>query len=95
MTYRLLLLTLVGAVLLQGQDNPGAINGTVKHSSGPIENASVVVTNGTEQHQTTTNSRGQYTVPNLPLAVYSVSVSKDGQHSGQDGIPTRVIRHTL
>ncbi|HXW15810.1 MAG TPA: TonB-dependent receptor [Terriglobia bacterium] len=83
-------LALISVMLLlasgfaQAQTFRGTILGTVVDSSGAaIPGAQVVVRNqGTAQTRTTTSGdAGTYTVPELPIGQYAVTVSKEGFES--------------
>jgi hypothetical protein len=76
------------------QLDKGGIAGVVLDKSGAaVAGASVRVTNtGTQQNwEATTGSAGQYSVPGLPVGVYSVEIS----HSGfKNGRVSNVLIHT-
>ena len=75
---RLVFVCLVAGTFAMGQQGRGTILGTVTDSSAAsIQNARVVVTNiGTNlDYPTTTSSEGYYTVPNLPVGEYRITVS--------------------
>lgn len=63
------------------QLDTGSIQGVIRDTTGAvIPNATVVVTNeGTERiYRTTSNARGEYSVPTLPVGIYSVAASYKG-----------------
>ncbi len=72
------------------QDATGTITGTVSDQSGSVvPNAAVLIveTQTGIKHETTSNSSGAYTVPQLPVGIYSVSASKQGYKiAKQDGL---------
>src|SRR5215831_12936996 len=81
---RLVFVCLVAGTFAMGQQGRGTILGTVTDSSAAsIQNARVVVTNiGTNlDYPTTTSSEGYYTVPNLPVGEYRITVSAPGMKS--------------
>src|SRR5829696_363982 len=66
---------------VSAQKTSGQINGTVLDANGAaIPDATVTVTQiGTNAQRTvTTNEEGNYTVPDLPIGIYKVSVTKTG-----------------
>ncbi len=69
------------ANLAQGQISTATLEGTVSDpSGGVVAGATVALKNlGTQVSRTvTTGSSGEYTIPNLPVAHYSVSVTAPG-----------------
>ncbi len=67
--------------LVYGQVITGRIFGTVRDTSGAVvPNATVIVTNQTAgvQYKYTSNGAGLYSVPDLPVGEYIVSVSSHG-----------------
>src|SRR5688500_18543230 len=74
----LLLFTLsAGVFVVQGQTSFGRISGTVSDSTGAvIANATVIVSNPATNFSRTvmTDENGYYTVTNLPVGTYSISV---------------------
>ena len=73
----------------RAQTQTGAISGTVTDpSGGAVPGASVTITNEATSvsEQTVTDASGRYTVPQLAIGTYGVSVSKSGfqpeQHAG-------------
>ena len=76
-----ILLVALAAASASGQTNFGRISGTVTDSSGAVlPNANVTVRNSaTNQERTAvTDSEGFYTVTNLPVGSYTVSVEQTG-----------------
>ena len=69
------------AVSVHAQSTFGAITGTVKDASGAVlPNAAIDVTStttGTVRHETT-DSHGDFSLPNLDAGVYNVTVSASG-----------------
>lgn len=80
--YCLLLLTLSFAMNAAAQNLTGEIDGSVYDSTGAaVPNAAVQVKNDDQNlvvRELRTNAQGDFTVPLLPLAHYSVSVSAPG-----------------
>jgi len=77
----LLLLLIAGGFAVQGQTTSGRISGAVRDKSGAvIANASVTVTNPATNlvRTATTDESGFYTVTNLPVGAYTVSVEQPG-----------------
>lgn len=76
--------------LALAQDATGTITGTVSDQSGsvvPNATVSIIETQTGIKHDTTTNSSGAYTVPQLPVGIYNVSASKQGYKvAKQDGL---------
>lgn len=85
---------------MSGQTDRGSISGTISDQSGAVvPNAKVTVT-GTEtgeQRETTTNSDGNYSFPQLRAALYQISVEAAGfQKSTITDFKVAVqIAHTL
>lgn len=79
--YPLFLLVLLASIEVSGQTIFGRISGTIKDANGGVvANATVTVTN-TEtntQRTVTTDEGGFYTVTNLPVGTYGVSVEQQG-----------------
>ena len=76
-----LLLVVFAGFSVSGQTNFGRISGTVTDSSGAVvPNAAVTVTNAATNavRTTTTDEGGFYTVTNLPVATYTVTVERSG-----------------
>jgi hypothetical protein len=76
-----ILLVVLAAVSASGQTIFGRISGTVTDSSGAvIPNATVTVTNNATNSERTavTDGEGFYTVTNLPVGNYTVSVEQSG-----------------
>src|SRR5262249_36267664 len=66
---------------LFGQTATGQIIGTVTDPSGAVIGAASIAvtnTNTNTRLETTTDSRGTYQVPNLPIGSYTVGVKKQG-----------------
>jgi len=85
------------SVFVFGQAEQGTIAGVVKDSTGAVvADATVTVTNpGTGlQRSATTNSSGQYNVPDLTPAVYQVAVSKTGFKTYKATIEVAVGGHS-
>ncbi|MDQ4120271.1 MAG: TonB-dependent receptor [Acidobacteriota bacterium] len=80
-TIALILLIVVNAATVFGQSDRGSIRGSVTDPSGAVvANAKVTLT-GVETGQTretTTNEEGTYVFPELPAAIYQVSVEAQG-----------------
>ena len=77
----LTILILSSSGVAVAQLDTGSIQGTVRDTTGAVvPNATVVVTNeGTQRtYRTTSNSQGGYTVPTLPVGIYSVTTSYKG-----------------
>ncbi|WP_263366492.1 TonB-dependent receptor [Edaphobacter bradus] len=77
----LAILILSSAGVAMAQLDTGSVQGTVRDSSGAvIPNATVVVTNeGTQRnYRTTSNSHGEYSIPTLPVGIYSVTTTSKG-----------------
>jgi hypothetical protein len=77
----ILLLVLLHTTILRSQSSTGTIVGTVTDSTGAaVSEARVVVKSlGTGQEQSaTTDSAGGYTIPNLQIGNYSVTVDRTG-----------------
>ena len=70
-----------GSAVVLGQSDRGSISGTITDQSGGIvQNAKVTIT-GTEtgeQRETTTNSSGGYSFPQLRAALYTITVEAAG-----------------
>src|SRR5689334_15481857 len=69
------------AALLSAQMNNGTLEGVVSDPTGAaVPGAAVQVTNlSTNQgFKTTTNERGEWLVPALPIASYRIAVTKTG-----------------
>ncbi len=85
---------LVAAVDLLAQGDRGTITGTVTDPSGAvIAGASVTATNTATRlgAQTTTTSSGNYTIPNLRVGTYEVTVEQGGfKKAVQSGIVVEV-----
>jgi Carboxypeptidase regulatory-like domain/TonB dependent receptor len=80
-TMGILSVILLASIYVFGQAELGTIAGVVRDTTGAVvADAKVTVTNtGTNAIRTsTTNNLGEYHVPQLPPAVYSVSVAKSG-----------------
>jgi len=78
---RQLILLLPLALTMRAQQGAAGIFGTVSDSSGaPIAGAAVVITNvGTNiATKATTDDRGEYILPQLPVGSYSVGASQPG-----------------
>jgi len=78
-------ISLLTATVIYGQQGRGTILGTVTDSTGAaVAGAEVKITNvGTNLDYTAvTNGEGFYTVPNLPVGSYSVSVAREGFKKG-------------
>ena len=77
----LLLFSLLGGVAVYAQVAGATLSGTVTDASGSaVANATVSIKN-TETgivRETTTDSAGLYSTPNLPPAVYDVTTSASG-----------------
>jgi hypothetical protein len=76
-----LLLVVFAGFSVSGQTNFGRISGTVTDSSGAVvPNAAVTVTNAATNavRATTTDEGGFYTVTNLPVGTYTVTVERSG-----------------
>lgn len=77
----LLVVVLLGLGTIVAQSDRASITGTVKDASGAvIADAKIVVTNVATNTATTTttNNLGTYTVLNLPIGQYQLTVSKNG-----------------
>lgn len=77
----LTILVAPSARMAVAQLDTGSIQGTIRDSTGAvIPNAAVVVTNeGTQRaYRTTSNRQGEYTVPTLPVGIYSVDATYKG-----------------
>lgn len=86
---------IVLSVMLQqqsarAQNGTGTITGTVSDQSGSaVQGAAVTIveTQTGIRHETTSNSSGAYTVPELPVGIYSVSATKQGYKTvSQNGL---------
>ena len=90
----LVVFILLSATLLVGQTFRGTILGTVTDPSGAVvAGATVKVRNmGTGQERTTlTSADGSYSVPELPIGTYSVTVTQTGfQTFVATGVPVDV-----
>jgi hypothetical protein len=76
-----LLVTAFGSVSISGQTIFGRISGTVSDSSGAVvPNAAVTVTNNANNAVRTavTDEGGFYTVTNLPVGTYAITVERSG-----------------
>lgn len=76
-----ILLLILSAAVLWAQSDRATINGQVKDATGAVvPGVEVTVTNvGTnEVRKVTTNDIGLYTIPNLPIGTYSLSLAKAG-----------------
>src|SRR5689334_19346469 len=76
-----ILLVALTAVSASGQTNFGRISGTITDSSGAVlPNATVTLRNNATnlERTATTDGEGFYTVTNLPVGVYTVSVEQTG-----------------
>lgn len=76
-----LLLTLAFSAVLFAQSDRASISGTVKDSSGAViagANVSVVNVQTNTETNAITNDLGYYTVLNLPIGEYKLTVRKDG-----------------
>ena len=74
------------AIVPIAQSSSGTINGTVRDTVGAaIAGASIDVTNNNtgEKRVAVSNDQGGYTVPNLPVGEYTVSVTASGFASGK------------
>jgi hypothetical protein len=86
LAFAVLVATFFSTSVLHGQQTLGAINGTVKDSSGGVvSGATVKVHNvGTNLEQTArSKTDGSYSIIDLPIGTYSVTISKDGFKSEQ------------
>lgn len=66
---------------LEAQSGTGTITGTVIDQTGsalPNARVTIVETQTGIKHEVSTNSSGAYTVPELPVGIYSVSASAQG-----------------
>jgi hypothetical protein len=66
---------------MEAQVDQASVTGTVKDPSGAsVEGAYVEAASGQngKQREVITNSAGVYTIPNLPLGTYTVSIKKAG-----------------
>ena len=78
---RAFLLTLLLSNLAHGQVAGGTIQGLITDPSGAVVNGAQITVSDLVtgvQHDASTNSAGLYAVPNLPPAVYSLSVQAAG-----------------
>jgi hypothetical protein len=69
------------ASLAFGQSSSGNISGTVRDPNGAgVAGATVEVTNNStgDKRSVITNDEGDYTVPNLPLGVYTINANASG-----------------
>jgi Carboxypeptidase regulatory-like domain/TonB-dependent Receptor Plug Domain len=76
----------------QAAGNSGTITGTVTDPSGAvIPNATVTLTNALSglNRTTTSDSSGAYTIPNLPLNTYRLSVSAPGMAPATQSVPVQ------
>ncbi|HEU5339666.1 TonB-dependent receptor, partial [Edaphobacter sp.] len=74
-------LVMSSAAAAVAQLDTGSIQGVIRDTTGAvIPNAAVVVTNeGTQRaYHTTSNAQGEYSVPTLPVGIYSVAASSKG-----------------
>ncbi len=74
-------LAFLSAAVLNGQVDQASITGSVKDPSGAVVEGARVEASSEQkgkQREVTTNSAGVYTIPNLPLGTYTVSVQKLG-----------------
>jgi len=81
MFLRILGLSLFSLALLRGQSNTASISGVVTDAQGAVvPNAKVATTStATDVHTTTvTNDSGFYSIPNLPIGPYVVTVEHEG-----------------
>ena len=77
----LAILILSSAGVAVAQLDTGSIQGTVRDTTGAVvPGAAVVVTNESTQrtYRVNSNSQGEYTVPALPVGIYSVTTSYKG-----------------
>jgi hypothetical protein len=76
---------ILSATLAYSQGATGAITGTVHDPNGAVvSGASVEVTNNStgEKRTATTNDQGDFTVPNLPVGSYTLTVNATGFATG-------------
>ena len=81
MLQRLLTVLTLGALVLCGQSNQASISGTVTDAQGAaIPGARVNATNTATDVRTgtVTNEAGFYSIPNLPIGAYIVTVEHEG-----------------
>jgi hypothetical protein len=79
-TRLLVCLSLLCAVLF-GQSERGTISGTAKDATGAVVPGAKVVANETQTNVTinsVTNGAGDYTIPNVPIGIYTIRVEKAG-----------------
>jgi hypothetical protein len=90
----LTLLCIFGSSMMLAQSTTGTIQGQVTDpSNAAIVSAPITATNTLtgETHSTTTNSQGQYVIPNLPVGVYRVESQATGfKHTVRDGVTLSV-----
>ena len=80
-TLCVLLLLLLVPVLVLAQSDRGSITGTVTDPAGAVVPAAKVVATRADTgavYETVTTNTGNYTLPSLPVGVYSVSVEAAG-----------------
>ena len=80
----ILIACLPGARISKAQISSATLVGTVTDSSGAVVAGATVETRnvGTESARSTvTDANGEYVIPNLPAAHYSVTVTKTGPSS--------------
>src|SRR5579859_5325973 len=78
---RLLVCFSLACAVLFGQSERGAISGTVKDATGAVVPGAKVVANETQTNVTinsATNGAGDYTIPNVPIGIYTIRVEKAG-----------------
>lgn len=79
-TRLLVCLSFLCAVLF-GQSERGTISGTAKDATGAVVPGAKVVANETQTNVTinsVTNGAGDYTIPNVPIGIYTIRVEKAG-----------------
>jgi hypothetical protein len=90
----LTLLCILGSSMMLAQSTTGIIQGQVTDpSNAAIISAPITATNTLtgETHSTTTNSQGQYVIPNLPVGVYRVeSLATGFKRTVRDGVTLSV-----
>ncbi|MGE0077029.1 MAG: M14 family zinc carboxypeptidase [Bacteroidales bacterium] len=70
-------------VVLDGSTTNQNISGTVLNNTDnqPITGASLTVTSGSSEYQTTTNSNGEFSINSVPTGTVQISISADGFYS--------------
>ncbi|MDR3698593.1 MAG: TonB-dependent receptor [Candidatus Sulfopaludibacter sp.] len=82
---RFLIAMLLAAASMFAQVNVTAVTGLVTDPSGaavPAATVEALAMSTSQVVRTTTNEKGEYTIPSLPAGTYKITVSKDGFRTG-------------